>query len=195
MAKVQFGLKSVYYAIVTETVSGGVTSSSYGTPKAWGGAVTLTLSPKGESNQFRADDTNYYTWGDSNGYEGSFESAHVPADVLTDVFGELRDDDDFLVESTSDTIKKIALMFEIGSDSTPTRYCFYNCLLSKPSIEAETTGEDGNEPKTVTCDITVSPRPDPDGYVKIAADETTDSTAYAGFFSSVPVPTFTPPTP
>lgn len=193
--KVQYGLKNVWYSIVTTTVSGGVTSSTYGTPVAWGGAVTLTLSPSGDTNQFRADDTNYFTWGGSNGYEGSFESAGVPTSVIEDVFGQQRDDDDLLVESSSDNTKSIALLFEINGDEKATRYCFFNCLLSKPSIEAETTSEDGNEPKTVTCDITVSPRPDADGYVKVIADADTDSTAYAGFFTAVPVPTFTPPTP
>ena len=141
------------------------------------------------------NDSNYFTWGGSSGYEGSFESAGVPVDVVTDVFGEQRDDDDLLVESTGDTTKYVALLFEKGGNVKPTRFCFFKCQLSKPSIEAETTGEDGNEPKTVTCDIKVMPRADADGYLKVCADDTTDSDAYDDFFTAVPVPTFTPPTP
>ena len=193
--KVQYGLKNVHYAIITETTALGVTSTTYGTVKPWVGAVNLTLSPSGDVNQFRADDSNYFTWGGSSGYEGSFESAGVPVDVVTDVFGEQRDDDDLLVESTGDTTKYVALLFEKGGNVKPTRFCFFKCQLSKPSIEAETTGEDGNEPKTVTCDIKVMPRADADGYLKVCADDTTDSDAYDDFFTAVPVPTFTPPTP
>ena len=70
----------------------------------------------------------------------------------------------------------------------------YGIDFKKPSIEAETTSEDGNEPKTVSSDITVSPRPD-DGLVKSWADDETDSTKYSGWYTSVIVPTFTPPTP
>ena len=189
--KVQYGLKNVNYAVVTETTSGGVTTSSYGTPKPIKGAVTLSLSPSGDASQFRADDSNYFTYGANSGYEGSYECAGFPSDFYEDVWGAQRDDDDVLTEYTNDQTKYVALLFEIDGDVKATRYCFYKCFFKKPSIEAETTSEDGNEPKTVSSDITVSPRPD-DGLVKSWADDATDSTAYSGWYSSVFVPTFTP---
>ena len=48
--KVKFGLKNVHYALVTETESGGVITSSYATPVAWKGAVNLEVNPTSEDN-------------------------------------------------------------------------------------------------------------------------------------------------
>ena len=57
--KVKFGLKNVHYAVVTETVTDGVISISYGTPKRIPGAVNLTLDAAGEPVEFYADDIVY----------------------------------------------------------------------------------------------------------------------------------------
>ena len=81
--KVKFGLKNVYYALATETSSGGVTTTSYGTPVAWEGAVNLEVNPNStDSNVFRADDSDYYIIsGSSQGFDGTYECAYIPEDV------------------------------------------------------------------------------------------------------------------
>ena len=48
--KVQFGLKKLYYATITD--SG--TALAYGTPVALPGAVSMTAAPTGESEEFEA---------------------------------------------------------------------------------------------------------------------------------------------
>ena len=55
--KVQYGLKNVYYATVTV----GTNSVTYGTPVAWPGAVSLSLSAEGDTNDFYADNIKYFS--------------------------------------------------------------------------------------------------------------------------------------
>ena len=56
--KIRYGLKNVHYAKLTETVdaSTGEVSYSYGTVKAWPGAVSMNLEPQGEVSNEYADD-------------------------------------------------------------------------------------------------------------------------------------------
>ena len=51
--KVKFGLCNVHYALVTETVTSGVTTTAYGTVKALPGAVNLSLSSSASKSVFR----------------------------------------------------------------------------------------------------------------------------------------------
>jgi len=76
--KVRFGLKNVYYAIMT---SGG----SYITPVAIPGAVNLDMSPAGDTNKFYADNIAYYVGVSNQGYEGSLEIAKIPDQMFQDV--------------------------------------------------------------------------------------------------------------
>lgn len=193
--KIKFGLKNVHYAIATETadpLSGEITTT-YGTVKSWPGAVSLSLDPQGSDNPFYADDRVYYRVTKNNGYEGDFESALIPDDVYESILNMERDDDDLLVESASNSNKTtyFALMFEIDGDSKAKRFCLYKCSLSRPSINGATKEEDA-EPQTETVTLTAVPRADEDEYIRCVADETTDATKYSGFYSAVPVPTFTP---
>ena len=79
--KVKYGLKNVHYALVTETVSSGVTTSSYGTVKAWPGAVSLSMSSSASKSVFRADDSDYFVTYGEGGYEGDLETALIPEDI------------------------------------------------------------------------------------------------------------------
>ena len=74
--KVQYGLKNVHYASVTV----GTNSVTYGSPKAWPGAVSINLSAEGDTNDFYADNVKYFTAIANNGYNGDFESAMIPED-------------------------------------------------------------------------------------------------------------------
>ena len=62
--KVEYGLKNIHYAILTQTEDGTV---SYGTPKRFPYAVNLGLSADGETTEFYADDTVCYSTNQNNG--------------------------------------------------------------------------------------------------------------------------------
>ena len=189
--KVKFGLNNCHYATATETYSEstGKWTTTYATPKALAGSVSISLSKEVAENIFYADNSAYYSTVKNNGYTGSYELAKVMSSALEEIFGQKRDDNDFLVESIDDKTKYVALMFEINGDQSATKYCLFRVQLQKPNIEADTTGE-SVEVKTETCDLTVLPRLD-DGVILCRADESTDSTAYAGFYNAVPTLEFT----
>lgn len=194
--KVRFGLKNVHYALVTETTSSGVTTTSYGTPVAWPGAVNLDVSEaSGENSVFRADDVDYYVvQGSTQGFDGSYECAEIPEKVETDVLGAQKDDNGVICDYANTEVKYVALLFEINGDSSARRYCIPKVLFKKPGISAETTGTDGNQPKTRTLNFTAAPRPD-DSLSRFHTGDTTGTATYNGWFGSVYTPTFTPTPP
>ena len=179
--KVQYGLKNVYYASVTV----GTASVTYGTPVAWPGAVSLSLSAEGDTNDFNADNIKYFTAIANNGYSGDFESALVPDSFLTDIMGETVGTGakaGMMYEHADVQPKAFALLFQFEGDENATRYALYNCKMSRPDIESSTT-EDGIEVQTVSGEITASPRAF-DNVVK-AKCANTASTAYTGWFTTV----------
>lgn len=190
---VQFGLCNVYVASVTETRDPvtGVISTTYGTPKAWPGAVHMTLNTKATSEDSYADNGVWYVSNTNPGYDGTYESMHVPEWAATDLLGRYADDNGAIIESTEDRPAYFALMFETDTDTVPTRYVYYKCILSNPSGDWETK-TDSTTPKTATANIRVMPRADVDtvgGLSKHAigavVSATTDGTAYDGFYSAV----------
>ncbi|MCQ2911886.1 MAG: phage tail protein, partial [Clostridia bacterium] len=90
MEKVKFGLKNCYYAKITE--------SGYATPVRLPGAVSLTLSPVGETSEFYADDALYFGEKVNNGYDGSLELALIPESFRKDCLGEVLDSNNVLKE-------------------------------------------------------------------------------------------------
>ena len=187
--KVKFGLKNVHYAIATESTVGGVTTTSYGTPVAWNGAVNLEVNPSStDQTVFRADDSDYYiVSGSSQGFDGTYECAYVPEDVETDVLGMTKDNNGVIIDKSSDTVAYVALMFEINGDNSGRRYLVPKVKFAKPGISAETTGTDGNQPKTVSLSFTASPRPD-DNMARLHTGDTTDATTYNNWFNAVYTP-------
>ena len=179
--KVQYGLKNVYYATVTV----GTNSVTYGSPVAWPGAVSLSLSAEGETNKFFADNVEYFTAIANNGYSGDFESAMVPETFRTDIMGETAGTgakSGMLYEDATVQPKAFALMFQFEGDANATRHVLYNCKMTRPDIESSTT-EEGIEVQTVTGEINASPRAF-DSIVK-ASCANTASTAYTSWFTTV----------
>lgn len=198
MAKVHFGLDNVHYSIVTETMDSetGVITSSYGPVKRWNGAVDLDLSPEGENSNFYADNRIYYSRSRNNGYSGTFNSAYIPEDVLTEVLGMTEDSKGVIVETDADIQKFIAFMFEVDNDEKPNRYCYYKCSLERPNNGGKTT-EESAEPETAGINIKVMPRADvnminskPAHLVKAHANAITDATVYSNWYKSVYIPDF-----
>ena len=178
MNKVKYGLKNVYYSIIT--LANNI--PSYGTPVHIPGAVNLTLSPAGEKVRFAADDReDYFAENINNGYDGSLEMALIPDSFRTDVLGDTVDTNGAIIENANATVKKFALMFEFDGDAKKTRHVLYNVLATRPNIESSTKTST-KEPKTDSLEIEVRPALDTsDVKAKVKQGET----GYDTFFSAV----------
>jgi len=190
--KVKYNLKNVHAAKLTETVTEGVTSYSYATPKAIPGAVSITLDAEGESSPFYADGIVYFRTFANNGYSGDLEIALIPEWFRTEILKEVLDSNGVLVEKADNTESvKFALLFEFDGDERAIRHVMYNCTASRPSIESSTK-EETIEPGTETLSLTADPRED--GLVKSRTGDTTAKATYDGWYQSVYVPAVEPET-
>ena len=187
--KVKFGLKNVHYAVITE--NDGVTT--FGTPVAIPGAVNLSLSASGDTNNFYADDMKYWTGTSNNGYEGDLEIALIPDSFKTAVLGFIQTNEGGILETGDEKAKKFALLYEINGDAEKRRFVDYYCTATRPSAEAATT-EDSVSPQTDKLSLTTSPF---DYKASAGADAKRLSRYYEGetggkyssWFTTVPIPT------
>lgn len=181
--KIQYGLKNVHYAKLTESVSSaGVTSYTYGTVKAWPGAVSLSLAPQGDTLKEYADDTEWYTQAANNGYEGDFEYEVMPEDFRETILGETKDTNGVYTENSDTSTTYFALMFEVSGDAKKRRNVFYKCSATRENNDNQTKGE-SIEPTHGTITITAVPRAD--GKVKASTGDNVDTTTYNGWYSEV----------
>lgn len=174
--KILYGLKNCYYAKKTGT--------TYGTPVALAGAVSIDLSASGDSSIFYADDIPYVVFNANNGYEGSLELANIPESFYTDILGFETDDDGNLVEVSTALGAECALLFEFQGDVKARRHIFWNVKFARPSI-ASSTKEESIEPQTSTLEFNAVPLAN--GITKSTTAEGTDTEAYAAWFTSAPV--------
>ena len=178
--KVKYGLKNVYYALYDED------ADTYSTPVAIPGAVNLSLEAEGDSNVFRADNTDYFVSVSNNGYSGDFEAARIPDSFLTDVMGEETDATTGLQYEVADAQPKyFALLFEFDGDKKKVRHVMYHCKATRPSVASQTT-DTSIEPVTETLSLTATARPS-DNVVKAKCCQ--GDTSYENFFSAVVIPT------
>lgn len=151
--KVQFNIKNLHYAPMTATGD----TPTWGTPVKVPGTVSLTLEPVGEVNKFYADGIVYYQTTSNSGYEGDLEVARFPVEMRKAVWKENEVETDFvMIENANIEPVPCALLFQIDGDKTGDYYLLYNCTLTRPSIEAETTTE-SKEVKTQTCTVSAAP--------------------------------------
>lgn len=184
--KVKFGLSNVHIAKITRgtDVTTGNPTITYGTPFALPGAVNLTLDAEGDSADFFADNTKYFSSAANNGYSGSLEIAMINDTFRSDILGETVDAKGAYIENKDDTIADFALGFQINGDSKNRRFWFYNVSVNRPSTASQTI-ETSKEPVTDTLDITASARIT-DGNVKVFMEETnSNTTQYNNFFNAV----------
>ena len=113
MNKVKFGLRNCYYAKATMGASGDIT---FGTPVAMPGAVSLSLDPEGESENFYADDSVYFVVSTNNGYSGDLELALIPESFLKDIMHENEDTNGVIVENKDAQPEHFALLFDFTGD-------------------------------------------------------------------------------
>lgn len=181
--KVQFNLKNVHYAVLTETKTGGATTYSWGSPVAVPGAVNLNLEQQGEITKFYADGIVYYQSPVNNGYKGDLEMARIIDKMLQDVWGmTLGTTSKVLTENANTEAKAFALLFQIDGDADEDCYVLYNCTGTRPAIAAKTK-EDTKEPQTQSS--TISAAPLGNGNVMARTTSETPEATKNGWFSQV----------
>lgn len=180
--KVKFGLSNCWMAPLTVDATTG--EYTYGTPIRVPGAVNLSLSASGDSNDFYADNVIYFNSTANQGYEGDLEIALIPDEIRTQILGETIDSNGAFVENANDRAKEFAFGFQINGDQNNRKYWYYNCSLTRPNLESSTI-ESSIEPKTDTMTLKAMPRLS-DQQVRVYLEPTTESqAAYDAFFDSV----------
>lgn len=76
-------------------------------------------------------------------------------------------------------------MCEFTTDDGNKKFCFYNCIASRPELAATTKGET-KEVSTETLNLTV--RPNKDGLVKVSTTATTSAEITNGWYNQIYVP-------
>ena len=175
--KIKYGLKNVHYAVQNE-VNGVVT---YGAPKKWAGAVTMTNAPVGEVVEFYADDVVYFSENTNNGYDGTYETAKTPDDFRVDVLGDTIDGNGALIENTNAKPKKIAFLFEFDGDVHQTRHILYSVAVTRPNLDGSTK-TNTKTPQTESLTYQARPRID-NGNIKAKLSK--GKPGYDTFFSAV----------
>lgn len=97
--KVKFGLSNVHYVKITGVSEDG--TPTYAEPVKIPGAVSLSIDPNGESENFYADNCVYYVINNNSGYEGELEAALIPTEFAKDILGETLDSKGVLTENSS----------------------------------------------------------------------------------------------
>lgn len=187
--KVRFGLKNVYYAVLTESAT-----NAWATPVHVAGAVSLTLDDASSSNPFYADNITYYRTFANNGYTGSLEMALIPEAMLADIWGIEEDSTSKVIyEKTGIQPKPFALLFEVDGDQDSELNVLYRVLpTSKPNAGSSTI-EDSPSPITQTFNIEALPlvtgAESQLGLIKARTAEDTPAATRTAWFTSVHVPT------
>jgi phage major tail protein, phi13 family len=187
--KVKYNLKNVHWAELTDEET-----FEYGPVKPWPGAVSLSLSAEGDTNVFYADGIAYYTSVSNNGYTGDFESALVPDEFSEEIMKNTADANGVQLEDANVVPKAFALLFEFDGDVKAIRRVLYNCKMTRPSIESETT-QGSIEPKTESGTLTATPLLHSETGMALVQGKTTVNTkadTYSAWYNQVYTPSTTP---
>lgn len=182
--KVRYGLSNVHVGTVTM----GDGTPTFSAPKAYPGAVNMTLDAEGEQSIFYADNIAYYVTNSNNGYTGELEMAYLYDWFETEYLGNKESQEGMIVETSDVPTQMAYIMFQFEGDANATKYIIYNATFSRPSLEGSTQ-EDTTEPNTTTIPFTSVPLVTEFGKIVRAKVPSTASN-YATFFKTAPtVPT------
>ena len=182
--KVRYGLSNVHVGTVTM----GDGAPTFSAPKAYPGAVNMTLDAEGEQSIFYADNIAYYVTNSNNGYTGELEMAYLYDWFETEYLGNKESKEGMIVETSDVPTQMAYIMFQFEGDVNATKYIIYNATFSRPSLEGSTQ-EDTTEPNTTTIPFTSVPLVTEFGKIVRAKVPSTASN-YATFFKTAPtVPT------
>lgn len=178
--KVKYNLKNVHYAKLTIGEDG---APSFASPVHIPGAVSLSMSPEGETTPFYADGVVYYQSVSNNGYTGDLEMALIPDEFRTEILGDTVDATDKVVlENALANPSPFALLFEFDGDRKAIKHVLFNCTATRPNVEGSTTTE-SKEPSTET--MTLAATPLPNGNVKAKTGNETPENVYNDWYKNV----------
>ena len=185
--KVRFNLSNVHYAKLTIGEDG---TETFAAPVKIPGAVSLSMSPEGDTTPFYADGVKYFVSVANNGYTADLEMALIPDGFRKDILGETEDATaKVLIENANAVTVPFALLFQFDGDVKGTRHVLYNCTASRPNVEGATTTE-SKEVATETLSLSAGPLSD--GSVKAKTGDETTEAVYNGWFTEVWRPTAKP---
>lgn len=144
---VLFGFTNVHYAVWDDE------HNTYGTPKRIQGGVKCALTRNGNSSTFYADNGPYFVLETNGGYTLAVDLATIPLEMQQDVMGYTKDANGMVVETTRDKSKTFAFLYEVEGNIEDQRFAFYNCTLSRPESE-HNTSTDQTDPDTQSANIT-----------------------------------------
>lgn len=188
--KIRYGLRNTKYAIYNSA------DGTYGALKDMPGAVSLSLSREGgDSSDFYADDGIYYTFAGTNGgYSAELELARITDTVRVDLLNEILDEASGVQFETTEAAQvQFALITEMQGDQYPIGFVFYNCVASRPEINANTKGE-SPDVDTDTLNIRIAAQKftydgSEQSFVQGHIEKTESNAAqFSAFFSSVVTP-------
>lgn len=183
--KIKYGICNLHYAKITSVSTTG--EFIYASPKAFAGAVSVSLSKTGDIIKFYADNIEYWTGDGFTGYEGDLEVARVTDDFKKDILGYVADNKDVLVEDMNAEVAHFALLFQFQGDVKATRHVLYNVTAGRPNMDGSTKGE-SIEPATETISISAASAYNAafdKQLVKAEANANSNSTTYDNWFTSV----------
>lgn len=181
--KVRFGLSNVYIVPIED--------DGYGTPIKIPGAVSLTTSPEGESNNFYADNIPFFTAVTNAGYTGELEMALIPDSAKVVMGLGVIDQNGAFVEDADLVAKPFALLYEVNGDARNRRNVFYQVTAARPEEESKTK-EDSTEVTTEKISITMVPKSIGGRNITKLSIEPTEAnkTVYESFYTDVLEPDF-----
>lgn len=173
--KVKFNIHNVHYAVKTA-------DGTYDTPVAMPGAVSISLAQQGQLTPFYADGVKYYVSASNGGYEGDLVMALITDEFRKAILGEAEDTNKVLFENANKLPVDFALGFDVDGDKGITKFWFYNCTATRPSVEAQ-TNEDSVTPQTDT--LTISCSAGEDGIIRAKTTGTTEEAVLSGWYTKV----------
>lgn len=184
MSKIKYGLENVYFAPRTEAEGGTV---SYGTPVAVPGAVTASVSNNINSNTFWADDGPYFVTNDKSNKTIDLEVADIAREIMTEYLGYVKAQGGGIIETDQAVNKPFALLFQILTDESARKFCYYNCTASEGD-EDHSTKEDSIEPQTSNLSVTCSGEQMDNGKRAYRHISDKGDADYDSFFTKVTMP-------
>lgn len=183
--KIRFGLSNVHVWPKTG-------DNEWGTVIKIPGAVNLSMSPEGSSENFYADNGAYYSAVANNGWSGEVEMAKIPDDFYVMALGWEIDKNGALVEISDAQAKPFAFAFEVNGDQQKRRTVYYECTVERPSNEDKTT-EDTITPTTEKLTIKAVPVNFGDKQsARLSLPKTSENEeVYNAFFTKVITPDYT----